>query len=366
MAAKTQKRRKGRTAKGSVTARATAKTSRGAEQPKKKSRKPARARSGKAPVKRASRSSAGPTLRSVTRIGRVPEVKPGKYRDGMPLNQVRFLECKLILRPNHFTSRKSFFDFAKLMRRPAQQSGVAFSIGDFGSAPLQIREVLFLDTADFRLYNNAFILRRRIPYRDGFPAGDPEIVFKFRHPDIQKAAAMDVRPNIDGDYRVKFKVEVLPLKDALGGMRMLYSHNVEFILTALQEEGDRTSMETLVRIFPPLGALKRSAGEKVELVGGTIVEEVLQDIGTLDFGDGVVATCNVALWRARGDHRPLIGEFAFQIKFRRREELNDRAMRRAEAFFLALQDEARDWIALGATKTGVVYRLKGNPPKAHE
>jgi len=24
------------------------------------------------------------------------------------------------------------------------------------------------------------------------------------------------------------------------------------------------------------------------------------------------------------------------------------------------------WIALGATKTGVVYRLKGNPPHAHE
>ena len=41
-------------------------------------------------------------------------------------------------------------------------------------------------------------------------------------------------------------------------------------------------------------------------------------------------------------------------------------MKRAEAFFLALQNEARDWIALGVTKTAVVYRLKGNPPKAHE
>jgi hypothetical protein len=299
-------------------------------------------------------------------MGRVPDIKPGKYRDGMPFNQVLFLECKLILRPNHFTSRKSFFDFAKLMRRPAEQAGVKFSTGQFINAPLQIREVLFLDTADFRLYNNAFILRRRIPYVEGFPAGDPEMVFKFRHPDIQKTAETDVRPNIDGDYRIKFKAEVLPLKDSLGGMRMLYSHNVEFTLTALQQDEDRTSLDGLVRMFPPLAALKRTAGEKVELVGGTIVEEVLQDIGILDFGDGVVATANVALWRARGDHRPLIGEFAFQIKFKRRDELNDKAMKRAEAFFLALQDEARDWIALGATKTGVVYRLKGNPPKAHE
>jgi len=36
------------------------------------------------------------------------------------------------------------------------------------------------------------------------------------------------------------------------------------------------------------------------------------------------------------------------------------------SFFLSLQNAARDWIQLGATKTGVVYRLKGNPPHAHE
>ena len=93
---------------------------------------------------------------------------------------------------------------------------------------------------------------------------------------------------------------------------------------------------------------------------------MLQDIGELDFGNRMAAMCNVALWRSRGDHSPLIGEFAFQLKFRRREELTDEALGRCEAFFLALQAEARDWIQLGATKTGVVYRLKGNPPNAHE
>ena len=49
----------------------------------------------------------------------LPDLKPGKYADGLPLNEIQYLECKLILRPNHFTSRKSFFDFAKVMRRPA-------------------------------------------------------------------------------------------------------------------------------------------------------------------------------------------------------------------------------------------------------
>jgi hypothetical protein len=295
----------------------------------------------------------------------IPDLKPGRYADGLPLNEIQYLECKLILRPNHFTSRRSFFDFAKIMRRPAVETNVEFSSEDFVDAPLQIREVLFVDTADFRLYNNAFILRRRIPYDDGFPVGDPEIVFKFRHPDIQTAAEMDVRPQIFGDYRIKFKAEALPLKDRLGGIRILFSHNVQFPSTQAHEN-DRMSMDTIVRVFPALGRLKKSAGEQVEIVGDTIVEEVLQDIGILDFGDGTSATANVALWRARGDHRPLIGEFAFELKFKRRQDLREKALRRAKAFFVALQDAAKDWIALGATKTGVVYRLKGNPPHAHE
>src|SRR5215468_1331967 len=304
-------------------------------------------------------------LKRIGRARRVPDIKPGRYADGIPYNEVQYLECKIILRPNHFTSRRSFLDFAKVIRRPAEEAGVGFSIQGFADSPLQIREVLFMDTADFRLYNNAFILRRRIPYKEGFPAGDPEIVFKFRHPDIQKTAEVDVRPNIRGDFRIKFKAEVLPLKDRLGGMRTLFSHNVEFGLSAL-EEGDHSSLETLVRLLPALSSLKRARGEQVELVGGTIVEEVLQDIAILDFGAGITALANVALWRTRGEHRPLIGEFAFQIKFRRREDLNDQALRRGEAFFIGLQDAARDWIALGATKTGVVYHLKGNPPHAHE
>ena len=294
----------------------------------------------------------------------IPGLKPGKYADGLPFNEIQYLECKLILQPNHFTSRKSLFDFVRVMRRPALESKVKLSTEQFVNSPLQIREVLFLDTSDFRFYNNAFILRRRIPYEDGFPLGDPEIVFKFRHPDMQMAAERDVRPRIFGDYRIKFKAEALPLKDQLGGIRLLFSHNVEFPLSHVQES--ITSLDTLTHVFPPLATLKKSPGENVEMVGATIVEEVLQDIAMLDFGGGTTAKANVALWRARGDHRPLIGEFAYELKFKRRQDLREKALRRAEAFFLALQYAAKDWIALGATKTGVVYRLKGNPPHAHE
>jgi hypothetical protein len=225
--------------------------------------------------------------------------------------------------------------------------------------------VLFVDTSDFRLYKNAFILRRRIQYEDGFPTGDPEIVFKFRHPDIQKAAETDVRPQILGDHRVKFKCQALPLRGRLGGIRMLYSHNVQFPRSNVGEN-DVLSMGTLTKIFPVLARIKKKPDEKIALVCDTIIEEVLQDIGVLDFGQGIRAKVNVGLWRSRGEHRPLIGEFAFQIRFKDRKELGLDAMKKAEAFFVALQYAAQDWIALNATKTGVVYRLHGNAPMSHE
>jgi hypothetical protein len=298
-------------------------------------------------------------------VGRIPQLKPGRYSDGLPFHEVEYVSCKLMLRPNHFTSRKSLFEFARVMRKPAEEHGVVLSTKGFTDTPLQIREVLFVDTTDFRLYNNAFILRRRIPYEDGFPIGDPEIVFKFRHPDMQTAAETDVRPQIPGDHRVKFKCQALPLRDRLGGIRMLFSHNVQFPRSNMQG-GDVLSMETMTRIFPVLERIKQSPGERISLVSDTIIEEVLQDIGMLDFGQGVTASTNLGIWRTRGEHRPLIGEFAFQVRFKDRKELAREAMLRMEAFFIALQFAAKDWIALNATKTGVVYRLHGNPPRSHE
>src|SRR5215510_6940000 len=187
----------------------------------------------------------------IGRAKRLPDIKPGRYADGIPFNEVQYLECKLILRPNHFTSRRSFFDFAKVMRRPAQEAGVVVASDGFADQPLQIREVLFLDTDDFRLYNNAFILRRRIAYSDGFPVGEPEIVFKFRHTELQLAAETDVRPNILGDHRVKFKVQAMPLKERLGGVRMLFSHNVQFVRSAIGIGKENVeSVDQLIELLP--------------------------------------------------------------------------------------------------------------------
>jgi hypothetical protein len=300
-------------------------------------------------------------------VGRVPQLKPGTYPDGMPIHPPEYICCKLILRPNKFHSRQSFFDFAKVMKEPGKEHGVRFTTNHFESQPVKLREVTFFDTDDFRLYNNAFILRRRIAYKDGFPIGEPEIVFKFRHSDLQLTAETDVRPHILGDHRVKFKVQAMPLKEKLGGVRMLFSHNVQFLRSAIGMGKENVeNMDQLIDLLPALGQVRKSPGEKIHLVSNTIIEEVLQDIGVVDFGAGLACKCNVAIWRTRGEHRPLIGEFAYQFRFQDRDKLDKDALRRAEAFFISLQYSAEDYIALNCTKTATVYRLLGNPPKSHE
>jgi len=287
------------------------------------------------------------------------------YADNQPLDRITYLEAKLILKPDRFTSMQSFRDFGKLVKQVAKNTGVEFIADPRTDGRPDIREIIFGDTPDFRLYNNAFILRRRVCYVDGFPVGDPEIVFKYRHPDEQKCAAVDVRPKIAGAYRIKFKAEALPLKDQVGSYRILYSHNCQFGLRQVHD-ADKSSINTLVRVFPALAVIKKSDDERITLVNEGIVEEVLLPLGQLDFSKGQVAKCDVALWRTRGEHKPLVGEFAFQVKFPSRESVAEKPKKMAAQFFISLQQSVKDWLALGVTKTGMVYRLKGNQPQSHE
>lgn len=287
------------------------------------------------------------------------------YADDAPLDKVTYLEAKLILKPDRFTSVQSFRDFGKLVKKTAKNVGVGFIDDPNVDQRPEIREITFGDTFDFRLYNNAFILRRRITYVDGFPVGDPEIVFKYRHPDEQMATQVDVRPKIAGAYRIKFKAEALPLKNEIGGYRILYSHNCQFGLGQVHD-ANKQSMGTLTHIFPALASVKKSDEEKISLVNGGIVEEILLPLGQLDFGKGLVAKCDISLWRTRGEHKPLVGEFAFQVKFPSRESVAEKSKKLAAAFYVTLQQNVQDWLALGVTKTAMVYRLNGNEPQSHE
>lgn len=276
-------------------------------------------------------------------------------------DRVQYLEAKLILKPERCASGDDLRYFGKVTHRLAKILDIGFIPNPKIDRPPNLREIAFYDTPGFALYNHAFILRRRVGYVDGFPAGDPEIVLKFRHPDEQQAAKVDVRPIIAGSYRIKFKVEQLPLKNEAGGYRLLYSHNCVFSFSQMHDV-DKNSMGTLVHVFPALAALRVPSHEKVDLVYKGVVEELLLDLGQLDFGKGAVANCSIALWRTRGEHQSIAAELGYQVKFDHAGTIHEKPKKLSEQFFVTLQQEVADWLLLGTTKTGIVYRLNGNPP----
>ena len=79
----------------------------------------------------------------------VPDLKKRKYGDGNPLDEVKYLECKLILKGDRFTAESNFDDFGKIVKRAAEAADVGYSRKSFKDVRPQIREVLFLDTLDF-------------------------------------------------------------------------------------------------------------------------------------------------------------------------------------------------------------------------
>ena len=62
-----------------------------------------------------------------SRLAPVADSKQGQYSDGHPLDEVQYLECKLILKPDRFTAAKVFLDYGKLVAKTAKEFGVGFT-----------------------------------------------------------------------------------------------------------------------------------------------------------------------------------------------------------------------------------------------
>lgn len=58
----------------------------------------------------------------------VAGIVPGKYSDGTLFDDIHYLECKLILKPDHFTSIRSFHDYGALVKQSAEPVVSQFEI----------------------------------------------------------------------------------------------------------------------------------------------------------------------------------------------------------------------------------------------
>jgi hypothetical protein len=290
-------------------------------------------------------------------ISKHPETK--HLRDDV----VHYREHKILLKPDRFTSKEGFLEFWKAVHRTLKKFDLKVDLDD-GAFHSQVREVLFYDTPRFDLYNHNFILRKRTFYDDGWPRAAHELAIKYRTPDLKAAAAVDVRPQLAGHDEIKFKEEILLERDQLGGMRSMYSHGC--VLTSPKIVLDQ-GIEDIASVFPALEQIDVHPKTKIELVNNVAVEEEVQNtIGKIHFGHGYNGKTTIAIWRSRALEKPLSGEFAFQCKFDRLQDVHKSALTLSEEFYKTVQLDCAEWVKLGSTKTAMVYGLGGVPVKNHE
>lgn len=278
-----------------------------------------------------------------------------------PEDQIHYREYKLLLKPEHFVNRHGFGKFFKHLHRAAKEVGVGLAKSDKHRE--HVREVVFYDTPHFKLYSDGFILRKRTFFKHGNPEPNFELAIRFRDADAKMAASVDMRPLLPCIHAIEFKEEILQLRERLGGMRTLYANSCKLdtpnvILTQ--------RLEIISQVFP--GLLRaRSANPKATLgvVNDVMIDETLVHIGELNFGGKVSCKASVAVWRNRFTRHDMIAEFGYQLKFQGLPSLHRKPRELSEAFFKAIQHECNDWVALGTTKTALVYGM-GRQPVNHD
>jgi hypothetical protein len=59
----------------------------------------------------------------------------------------------------------------------------------------------------------------------------------------------------------------------------------------------------------------------------------------------------------------MCGEYAFEAKFQRRDELHEETMERCRQFFIELQQSGRDWLSrMNGNEIAIAGRVSGRPP----
>jgi hypothetical protein len=187
------------------------------------------------------------------------------------------------------------------------------------------------------------------------PGSQVELVLKFRGPDVLRAAGVDVRSAPQYEGVETFKEELLLVADPLGGMRSLFSHTCK-LKEHRWELGTRFADVT--RIFPGISDLKVLPTAAIKPVGETAIEELLFQLGSIDFG-GRAADVTMAVWRDANTKQVLTGEFGFETYSHRYGRLQPQLKLRSERFYRLLQKQAEGWVDLGRTKTALVYALAG-------
>lgn len=282
-----------------------------------------------------------------------------KEKPSDPLNKldkrVTNREFKLLLKPRGLDRRHRITELQTEISNLCEESGLVFTAPETLNSGM--RNIYFVDTLDNGLLRNKLILRVRESRKEAWTDDWCEVTFKCRSEDIDRAWALNPIPKTEIPFRIRFKEEIL--KDGpIGSIRRLYSHNAILDQVAIDRIPTR-KLSVLLPTFPGLADLNLPFNEKLRIVGNAKnkVLEACVTLGNIAFSSKVHAHCEIAIWfHTVGE--PMVGELAFAYRVHKSNRKDIEAHRLADEFFKKLQQFFAKDIALGTTKTAMMYGSK--------
>lgn len=260
-------------------------------------------------------------------------------------------EFKLLLKPEHFRSKKNIYEFQELLKKSAAKFGVDYE--PFDAIESQARQVHFYDTPNNALRSNRVILRLRRDATGGFPDEMWEITLKRRSPDFDEAAKFDPDTSMVGlTKKLKFKEELIRGEE-LGSMKSIYSHNVCIQFDVLKFEHPVSELQ---KVFPGLQKIDLNPEHMVTSVNDANVIEIQANLGNFRFSKSVVTDCGLAVWvrPATDSFDVLCAEFGFAYHVTG-DDKNKKGHAASDQFFKEIQTPLHSMLADGTTKTAKIY-----------
>lgn len=267
-------------------------------------------------------------------------------------------ECKMLLKSERFADRQTgAAELLKLVKSACVQTGLPFTPSGLFNEE-SVRLISFLDTAKFDLYRQGYVLRRRQdaelgrsqqvrPTRKKF-----ELTFKFRHPEPTVAIEHSTQAHNGFQSKESFEENLLVKESTID---RVYDRSTKVELKMYPGE----NLGGFAQVFPDLLRLGIVAAAPIVRVNDIEVVEFQRELGTIDLGMNVKAKAVVSVWYRGQETKPLIAEFSFKSKLVSRDRLNsliNHTRRRSDDLLRELQKAGAAWIAVGATKTGLIYQ----------
>lgn len=259
-------------------------------------------------------------------------------------------ECKMLLLPEKFADMKAAIkDFWYIVEKAGSDQGIKIKKIDGSDREYTQREVTFLDTKKFDLYKNSYILRRRVE------DGDIDMTLKFRNPDIAVSSKADVSPGPENHGKTAMDEDVV-VKEKI--FERIFSKSGK---TTIKSDPEAT-VGAYAAVYPGISSLGIPEKTALYTVNGVKINETNVEYGKIHLTKNINATASFAIWQIEGNDEVFVAEFSYKYKYEDSpsEEELILAHHVSDKFLGKLREGAKSWIAIGLTKTGMVYKFNAS------